>query len=115
MGVVALIIIVGYTLFVATPYLRGPSLTVTSPIQMSTVSTPTVRITGSTERVQYLSVNNLPIPLTPEGTFDVVRAYPSGYTVIVVKARDRFNRERSETITFVINPPHGIQTKKVSE
>ena len=100
-GATALLIIAGYSLFVALPYLRGPALTVTSPLNMSTVGTPVVHVTGTTERVQYLSVDDQPVALAPDGSFDIVRAYPAGYTVLRVVARDRFNRERSVTITFI--------------
>lgn len=99
----ALAIIVAYGLFVATPYLLGPSLTVRTPEEGATVSSPTVLVSGETERVSYVSINNLPVPLSEDGTFAVERAYPKGYTVIMVEARDRFGRSVTDTIRFIHN------------
>ena len=101
LGILALLGIFAYGLFVATPYLLGPSLSIISPKEGSTVRSPTVVVQGVTERVSYLSINDLPVPLLEDGTFAVERAFPKGYTVVVVRARDRFNREITETIRFI--------------
>ncbi len=117
LGGLALLGIFAYGLFVATPYLLGPSLSVISPKEGSTVRTPTVVVQGVTERVSFLSINDLPVPLLEDGTFAVERAFPKGYTVVVVRARDRFNREVSETIRFIHETNvtvHGTQ-KEVRE
>lgn len=103
LALLGLTIVVGYGFFVASPYLLGPSLTVLSPIQGSAISSPTVTVTGKTERVSYLSINDLPVPLLEDGTFSVERSYPTGYTVIVVRARDRFGREVTDTVRFIHN------------
>jgi hypothetical protein len=106
----ALVIVAGYTFFVAAPYMAGPSLTVIAPLENSTETGQTVTITGTTERVAYLSINDLPTPLLEDGTFTMTRSYPPGYTVLVIRARDRFGHEVSETIRFLhtYNPlPHG--------
>lgn len=111
-GALAFICIAGYTLFVASPYLTGPTLTVVTPRDNDTVTSPTVTISGRTERVSYLSVNDLPVPLLEDGAFLVERSFPPGYTVVVLKARDRFGRELVSTIRFLntYNPPrHGTQ------
>lgn len=121
-GVIGLFIF-GYALFVALPYLLGPSLTVETPVQNSSSSSPTILISGTTARVSFLSVNDMPLPLAEDGSFKVVRALPSGYTVIVVRARDRFERETTRTIPFVhsfvitnattgTTTNHGTESKK---
>ena len=98
---IGLIVIICYGIFVALPYLLGPGLTVMTPLQGSTVTSPTVSVSGKTTRVSYLSINDLAVPLSEDGTFTVERAYPKGYTVLVVRARDRFGREVTETIRFI--------------
>jgi hypothetical protein len=94
-------LVIGYTLFVAMPYLRGPSLTIVTPREGETVTGPLVSIYGKTERVSYLAINDLPVPLLEDGTFAVERAYPPGYTVFTVRIRDRFGREEVRTINFL--------------
>lgn len=97
------VVVLGYGLFVATPYLLGPSLTLRSPQNGTTLTSPTITISGETERVSYLSINNLAVPLLEDGTFFVERAYPKGYTVLVVEARDRFGRTITDTVRFIHN------------
>ena len=100
-GALVAVALVGYSLFVATPYLLGPRLTVIEPTDGSSVSGVTVPIVGTTDRVSYLLIDDLPVPILEDGTFRVERAYPPGYTVLVVRARDRFGREVLETIHFL--------------
>lgn len=112
-GGIGLVIVVGYALFAASPYLLGPSVEVLTPAAESTVSTPTVVVSGKTSRVSYVSLNDQPIPLLEDGTFAVERSFPPGYTVLVIRARDRFGREIQSEVRFLntYNPPrHG--TKK---
>lgn len=104
---VAFLIIGGYTLFVLMPYLLGPSLSITTPSAYSTNQNPALLIQGTTKRVSYLSINDQPVPLLEDGTFAVTRSYPQGYTVLVIRARDRFNREVRDTISFVNDYTHG--------
>lgn len=118
LAVVAFLGILAYGLFVATPYLRGPKLTIESPQPGASVTTPTVIVRGTTERVSFLTVNDLPVPLLEDGSFAVERAYPAGYTVVVVRVRDRFGRELTDTVQFLHTtnlPTHGIQKESGSE
>lgn len=118
LAVVAFLGILAYGLFVATPYLRGPKLTIESPQSGASVTTPTVIVRGTTERVSFLTVNDLPVPLLEDGSFAVERAYPAGYTVVVVRVRDRFGRELTDTVEFLHTtnlPTHGIQKESGSE
>jgi hypothetical protein len=117
-GVLTFLGILAYGLFVATPYLRGPKLTVESPKPGSSIPTPTVIVRGTTERVSYLSIDDLAVPLLEDGSFQVERAYPAGYTVVVVRVRDRFGRELTDTVEFLHTtnlPTHGIQKESGSE
>ncbi len=118
LGALVFLGILGYGLFVATPYLRGPALTIESPKPGASITTPTVIVRGMTERVSFLTVNDLPVPLLEDGSFAVERAYPAGYTVVVVRVRDRFGRELTDTVEFLHTtnlPTHGIQKESGSE
>lgn len=101
-SVLGVVVVFGYALFVASPYLLGPSLTVTSPTPNHAATGATVTITGKTERVAYLSINDQPVPLSEDGSFTAERAFPSGYTVLVIEARDRFGRTTQQTVNFVL-------------
>ena len=95
-GIVAVFIIGGYTLYAAFPYLMGPSLTVVETTQKGETT-----ITGSTARVAFLSIDDAPIALQEDGTFTVIRAYPLGYTAIKISVKDRFGRTLTKMITFL--------------
>lgn len=97
-GAVAAIIIIGYTLYAILPYLLGPALTVSE-----TTTNGETTIVGSAERVSYLSIDGLNVPLQEDGTFSAERTYPPGYTAITVSAKDRFGRTISKILTFVNN------------
>ena len=95
-GVIASAVIVGYTFYAILPYLLGPSLTAAEV----TVQGETT-ITGVAERVSYLSIDGMDVPLSEDGAFSVRRAYPVGYTAITISAKDRFSRTVSKTLSFL--------------
>lgn len=95
-GVLALLIIVGYALFAAYPYLKGPSLT----LSFASVKGLTT-LYGDTERVSFLTINGAEIPVGEDGSFSIERAYPAGYTAVTAVGRDRFGRTITKTLTFV--------------
>ena len=96
-----ILIVIDYSAYVALPFIKGPLVVLHPPGQ---TLEGTVYISGSTERVSKLLINELEVPLSDTGTFAVERAYPAGYTVVIIQASDRFGRTRSETLTFVTQP-----------
>ena len=93
LGVLAL----GYALLVAYPLLAGPRLSAAAVRQ----DDGTYLVSGTVSRVSAVEIDGLPIPITDQGTFAERRAYPPGYTVITVRAEDRFGRSREQTLTLV--------------
>ena len=87
---------IGYTFYAGLPYLLGPSLTV-----METTTNTTTTVSGMTKRVSFLTIDDSPVALQEDGSFMVKRAYPVGYTAVVVSVRDRFGRTLTKTLTFV--------------
>lgn len=94
-AVVALIAL--YSLYVALPFLLGPSLT----LRTETTESGLTRVSGETARVAYLAINDAEVPLNEDGAFLISRAYPAGYTWLKAEARDRFGRTITKTLTFV--------------
>ncbi|MEK9177362.1 MAG: hypothetical protein AAB923_03635, partial [Patescibacteria group bacterium] len=73
-------------------------------------------ISGDTRRVSYLSINGLPVAVSEDGSFSVKRAYPPGYTEVVITAKDRFGRQRSRTVSFITLPlTHATTTHGTEE
>lgn len=95
-AVLASLIILGYALFAASPYLRGPSLSLEASSKQGLTT-----VYGETERVSYLTLNGAEIEVTEDGSYSVERAYPAGYTAITAVGRDRFGRTITKTLTLV--------------
>ena len=104
-----LVAIASYTLFALSPLLRGPHLVVNLPRK---TDHGTVIIEGIATRVSTLSINGLPTPITHEGVFSIERAYPAGYTVVIVSASDRFGRTTEATRTFITHLQESYGTQK---
>lgn len=100
LGTSALLVILGYTLYALFPLLEGPRLLVQADTALSGVTV----ISGETERVSFLAVNEEQVPVDEGGFFSVTRAYPPGYTALTVSARDRFGRERVKRLSFITKP-----------
>ena len=94
---VAILGALAYAAFVAYPFVSGPTLSAS----LQGIEGSSVVISGSTNRVSSLWINDLPTPISDTGNFAVERTFPPGYTEVVVRATDRFGREREQTLTFV--------------
>lgn len=108
--VLALVIIAGYSLYAAFPFLEGPSLKVSA----STASGEPTSIRGVTKRVSFLEVNGEAVSIGEDGAFSTERTYPAGYTAVTVTARDRFGRNITKTLSFLVeknsNSTHATST-----
>ncbi len=106
LGLALAVFLVGYSAFVALPLLMGPSLSVSDPWEEGATV-----IKGETARVSFLEINGEAVSLKEDGSFEVRRAFPAGYTDLVIVARDRFGREIRKHITFITNT-HGSEEKQ---
>ena len=95
---VALVVVALYIGFVTYPLVSGSSLQVNQP---TLTENGTTLISGTTSRISSLFINDSDVPLTEAGRFSVERSFPSGYTVVVLRAEDRFGRTREKTTTFI--------------
>ena len=91
------------------PFVSGPSLSV-GVAENENLGTSV--ISGDTNRVSRVTVNDLAVPISESGAFSVERAFPLGYTVVVVRAEDRFGRERKEILTLITKKHEGPYVSK---
>ncbi len=99
--VVAIILVVGYSLFEARRFLEGPTLTVDMPENGATVSSALVEIAGTAKNIVDIRLNDRKIFVDSDGHFseDLLLSY--GYTILTLKAHDRFGHETSKTLELV--------------
>ena len=96
------LIVAGYAYFEARGILFGPSITVTS--QVTEVHDPFIIIKGQADRISSLSMNGRSIAVTEDGSFAEPYLLAPGYNRIVLDARDKYGRSRSQAIEVVYTP-----------
>lgn len=100
-----------YALTVATPLFNRPHVLL-SPVTF--LPSGVTVIAGNTANVSTLTVNGVETPLQEDGTFAIERSFPPGYTVVVIRASDRFSRTEEYLSTFV-SPPLTYGTKEKND
>ena len=101
------LVCLAFILFVYTklrPLFHGPSVNL--PLSnYSTVTDPTIHLTGMAMYTKSLIVNGSPVALSPTGYFDEHIALSPGYNTITVAAQDRFGKKTLKTYAIVLNQP----------
>ena len=90
-----------YAAFETRNLLDGPTISVESPADGSTVSGEIVAIRGTAKNVSFLSFNGRQIYTDTAGVWNEGLLVPEGYTIIELKASDRFNREVTQHIRII--------------
>ena len=105
-GKLAVAIVIGvlalYGLFEAYPLLRGPTITLATPLDGETIPNGVVTIQGTVARTTALTLNGAPLLPDEKGAFSSTLAYPKGTSILTLAARDRFGRVITTTRTIYI-------------
>ncbi len=99
--ILAVAIIVIYGFFASRDLLRGPQITITTPDNGSVVTSPLVLIQGSTKNSKTISLNDRPIFIDTSGRFAEQLLLAPGYTILTLRAKDRFGRETVKRLELV--------------
>ncbi len=100
---VAVLCILGYTLYQAKNIILGPRLTIESPYNGSTLASPAVAIKGVAKNVAYISLNNRQIFVDKEGAFNEELLLAPGYNIWTLEAKDKFGRSVSKKIELILS------------
>lgn len=92
---------VSYGLFRASALLSGPTLTIDSPREGSTVYAETLQLRGVAENIRSLTLNGRSIFVDDAGRFREELALMRGYNILTLRARDRFGRERTAALHVI--------------
>ena len=101
---VAILIVLGisgYSLYQARNLIKGPTLTITSPEDGTTVTDPLVHIVGKAGNVTYISLNDNQIYVDGTGAFKEDMLLSPGYNVWTLEAKDKFGRVVRKNIELV--------------
>jgi|GEM_PF-822353 len=102
LGAAAVIILLGYGLFEARRLIEGPRISIASPRDGSAVAGPIVHVKGSADNAAFFTVNDTQSFIDENGQFDKAFSPPPGYTVLTVRAKDRFGRIASKSIHVTV-------------
>ena len=94
--------LIGYGLFEAWPLISGPSLALQSPTEGASFEDGVVRVSGNVGRTSALTLNGTPVLPDEQGAFSTTLAFPSGTSILEIKATDRFGRKIIETRTIFV-------------
>ena len=75
----------------------GPDIIVTSP-RAGERAEERIVVSGTAPRAVAVEINGKNVPLDTEKNFSSVLLLPEGYTIIRIKVRDRFGKEKEATI-----------------
>lgn len=94
------LVIISYAAFQARKIVEGPDLKLTSPL--SGVQTESVvDIVGIASNIKEITLNGTPIFIDEQGNFNEKILLSSGYNIIQLEAKDKFNKETKKTIELV--------------
>src|SRR5438105_4058967 len=110
--VIFFLIVLGYGYFEARGLLFGPTITVTSSV--TEVHDPFVSIKGHADRIATLQMNGKTISVTEDGAFEEPYLLSAGYNRIVLDAKDKYGRSRSQVIEIVYTPSSAEASAKAN-
>lgn len=88
-GVLFFVLLIAYSAYQGRAYLAGSRIT----IEHTVVNSSTVDISGSAERVAFLSLNGRQIFTDKNGVWQETILLLPGYNVVTLAATDRFGRK----------------------
>lgn len=94
-----------YVAFQARAFIAGPSITLHSDAT-ALRDTRTIIIEGVAQNVTAIMLNDRPIFTDDKGNFRERLVLENGYTIMTLRALDRYGREKVVTQSFVYTPAH---------
>ncbi len=102
LGAAAFLLLAGYAAFEARRLIAGPAITIASPRDGSVVAGPVVHITGEARNAAFFAMNDAQAFVDESGRFDEALSPPPGYTVLTLRATDRFGRTAAATVRVTV-------------
>lgn len=90
--------IILYSLFQAKNLIEGPEVVVSEPHNGATLENEMVFVRGSARNIAYIWLNERQIFVNDKGIFEEKLIAPVGYSIIKVRAIDKFGKEAERFI-----------------
>src|SRR5271168_2930430 len=108
------IVICGYAYYQARKIIDGPQIKIDSPTNGEVFNTSFIDIKGNAQNITSISLDDRPILIDQNGNFDEKLLLPPGYTIIDMKAEDRFSRNIEKTLEVYYQAPQITATTSSS-
>ncbi len=92
----------GYGLFEARRLIEGPVITIDSPVDGSATSSMGIVIAGTALNISFLTINDKAWYTDKAGHFSELLSIPPGFTVLTVRAVDRFGRRTAKSVSITV-------------
>jgi hypothetical protein len=99
--------ILAYVAFQARFLIIGPVVRLTTETK-PVYNERTIEISGQAENITDLTLNGRPIFTNEGGVFSEKLVLENGYTIMTIRAHDRYGRETTLTRSFVYRPASSI-------
>ncbi|MEI7462889.1 MAG: hypothetical protein WCK03_00665 [Candidatus Taylorbacteria bacterium] len=93
-------LIVAFAIWRSLNYARGSSITITEPVNGSSISSKSVLIKGHVERAKNLILNGNGININEKGEFSITILVFPGINVVTLIAKDQFGRSTEQRIVL---------------
>lgn len=101
LGALFVLGLLSYTAYETRDIIRGPIISVTNPQTGYVATSSVVQLSGNAQNISYLSFNGKSIYVDIAGDFREKLLVPEGYTILELRATDRFNREAVRHIRII--------------
>jgi len=96
---VALVLFVGTKVY---PFVHGPTLLLEELENGTTLHEPKITLSGIAKYTKNISINGVPIELSPDGAFSESIVLAPGYNIITTEAKDRFGSSSDSVYQLVL-------------
>ena len=107
---IGIIIVVGYSYFVLSGYIRGPQINISNPQNGFATTTPLITITGRAVHANNLWIDGAVTPLDLEGNFTTKLILAPGYNIMTITAKDHYNRTVEKKLEINLIPSVATST-----
>jgi hypothetical protein len=101
--IILAVVFVIYCLFQARFLILGPQVSITSHRDGMVVTSPSVTLEGTARNTAWLNLNGRQIFTDEGGHWSEKLILALGPSIMTVRARDRFGRESTKSITLILN------------
>ena len=95
------VIVIGYSLFSARHIIKGPSIVIETPKNGELATNNFVEIKGTSENLNYITLNDRQIYIDDEGNFKEKLILYEGENTLKLYGKDKFGRETTKYIQVV--------------